>query len=243
MRAPGWCAASGPATMPEMKTTQAARALAHRSSTTAGSAQSPGRTFGRRIMNCALALALGVGVTTLGSGCDFFGEPTPDLTNKQHFAGKLVEFDYPGNWKSSVQTETTNGIEIIGASVQSSGAALVIVQTFSVAVPLTPSELLPGFIDGMKRSDAGALLTVQQDGQSDDAKLSKDILGATREGRRLKYTIGVGGVNVAHTVDIYLVELADISIVVYCQAPDSDVAKVSPAFDAVLSSLKRIEAK
>ena len=43
---------------------------------------------------------------------------------------------------------------------------------------------------------------------------------------------------VDHTVDIYVAQVGDHTVVIYAQAPDEDRAKATPAFDQILDSIK-----
>ena len=187
--------------------------------------------FGATLLLAPLALAT-------STGCDLFGEPKPDVANKQTFSGEGLHFDYPGNWESQVERETVEGgVTLTSIFVQAKrGNAMAIVQQFSPAVPVDYDMLVAEFVKGVQEGMPGFASAKQLDGGQWPA-INRTLVGADRPGRQVHYAAEVLGESVPHTVEIFFVELEDRTVVVYTQVPDEDRGKAVPGFDLLLDSL------
>ncbi|NVB37818.1 hypothetical protein G6O69_08230 [Pseudenhygromyxa sp. WMMC2535] len=171
------------------------------------------------------------------AGCGLFGEPKADVDNPVHFTDDGFAFDHPGNWETQVEREDIDEVTLTTVYVQSKyGNAMVIVQQFTPAVPLNYDQLAADFMLGIEEGTPDIASVEELDG-GDRPVIHRELLGAEREGRKVRYAPSVLGESVAHTVEIYFVELEARTLVIYTQVPDEDRGKAERGFDLVLDSL------
>ena len=61
----------------------------------------------------------------------------PDLTNVERHRGRVVSYEYPGNWKASRETEAIDGVSLTTHTIESSdGIAMLMVYTPAIEVDL-----------------------------------------------------------------------------------------------------------
>jgi hypothetical protein len=185
-------------------------------------------------MSARLSIVVGVAFVV---GCGMFGEPAPNVGSPNHHDAHGLAFDYPGNWTLKGDVDDSDGISLYTAEVESPGNALVMVQQFKPAVPLDIEALIVEVSAGMKdgaKEELGGMAEYTDDGTGD---IDRTLLGETRKGKEKRFTLGLLGQKVAHTMHLYPVELDDRSLVLYLQIPDEDRSKVLPGFDQILDSL------
>ena len=170
-------------------------------------------------------------------GCGMFGEPAPNVGSPNHHDAHGVAFDYPGDWTLKGDVSDAEGLELYTAEIESKGNALVMVQQFKPAVPLDIEELMVEVSAGMQegaKEELGGMAEYTDGGATD---VDRMLLGETRAGKAKRFTLGLLGQKVAHTMHLYPLELDDRSLVLYLQIPDEDSATVQPGFDQILDSL------
>lgn len=184
-----------------------------------------------------LSLAALLGLVSAG-GCHLItGEPAADVANPKRYQGHELAFDYPGNWSQTEESGVIEGIEMVTITAESPASSLAIVQQFRPSVPVGLDDVLDDFTQGMRESlqeELGGVVGMTDRSQS---TVEHALLGATREGRRKKYTLSLLGESADHTVDMYAAELEDRAIIVYVQAADEDLDKAQPGFELVMGSL------
>ena len=186
----------------------------------------------RSLLFAALLLPLAVTAT----GC---GEPQAKVNEPLHHSADGLAFDYPGNWKVSVERESIESIELVAVTTESKwGNALTIIQQFKPAVPIDYPTLLDQFIEGMKQSMVGALVEVHEVEGERAVPTHHALLGEEREGLRMRYTLSLAGESLDHTVDMFVATLDDRTIVVFTQVADEDRSKAEPGFEQVMKTLK-----
>ncbi len=185
-----------------------------------------------------LRLALVASLLATPLGCGMFGEPTPDLDDKQRYAEHGLSFEYPGNWKTEVEQEQLpGGVSLTSITVSGKrGNAMTIVQQFQPAVPVDYDDLVGEFVVGVREAMPGFVEARQLD-SGDWPTIHRQLFGAEREGRKVRYAIELLGESVPHTVDIYFAELEDRLVVVYAQIPDEDRDKAMPGFNLIMDSI------
>jgi hypothetical protein len=180
-----------------------------------------------------------LGLVLLGGtlGCHLLGEPTPNVGSPNHHAAHGLEFDYPGNWTLKGEVDNEEGIELYTANVESSGNAIAMVQQFKPALELDVEQMMIDVTAGMKEGAEQELGGVvdYSDGSTDDVQ--REFLGETRSGKEKHFTLGFLGEKVAHTMQMYPVELEDRALILYMQIPDEDRAKAQPGFDQIFASV------
>lgn len=184
------------------------------------------------------ALVFAAACLTSVTACDPFAERSPDVEHPQRFGEADLALDYPGNWKVSTERETVEQFSIHTHHFEPKwGNSMVMVQVFTPGLPVDYDQLLTDFRTGMKESMAGSLIEARTiDGQP-QVPAHHELLGEQREGRRMKFAIGMLGETVENTVEVYVAELDDRTLIVYTQAPDEDLATARPAFEQILGSI------
>jgi len=173
------------------------------------------------------------------AACDPFAQRAADVDNPQTFGEGDLTFEYPGNWKVETNRETVESFTIVTHNLEPRwGNSIAIVQVFTPGVSIEFDQLLSDFRTGMKESLAGALLEDRQVNGQDSITVEHDLMGSTREGRRMRFAISVLGETTESTVDVYVAELDDRTIIVYTQAPDGDLPQAKPGFEQVMNTLE-----
>ncbi len=184
----------------------------------------------------AIALVSAVGVPALG--CGWLIEPKPDVDNPKAFELDGLSLSYPGNWSVSQESEAVENVTITTATFESTGNAMLIVQQFAPSVPLDMSELATEYASTIQSSastEMGGIATVNVGASTE---ISREILGASRNGRQTHMSISVLGESVPHTLDVLGAELEDRTVVFISQVADEDRAKSLPAFELIMDSAK-----
>lgn len=186
---------------------------------------------------CAHALLVGSLSLASASGCGLLYEPKPEVEAPSHYAEHGLAFDYPGNWKLEAEKSSTEGIETVLVTVESSGSGIAMVQQFRPAIHMEPDEMLELLTAELRKAAgeqlAGAL-GYQQGGASAGVRT---LLGAERPMRRTEFAVALLGEKVPHTFELVMADLDDRTIVVLLQAPNEDLETVKPAFDLLVGSL------
>jgi hypothetical protein len=170
-------------------------------------------------------------------GCGVFGEPAPNVGSPSHHDAHGLAFDYPGNWTLKGEVEDSEGVELYSAEVESPGNALVLMQQFKPAISLEVESLMAEVSAGMQegaKEELGGMADYTEGGTRD---IDRTLLGETRPGKEKRFTLGLLGQKVAHTMLLYPLELEDRSLILYLQIPDEDSSKAQPGFDQILDSL------
>ncbi|MEM6292346.1 MAG: hypothetical protein AAGA54_13820 [Myxococcota bacterium] len=184
-------------------------------------------------------LSLVAAVSTLALGCGFFMEPTPDVDNPEQASAGAVEVKYPGNWKTSLETDTIEGVEFSSLTIESSGNAIAVVQVFEPAVPLEPDEVFTMYMEGVteaSKTEMGGLVDVGT--QTATSPFSHDLLGSSVEGRTATYNLSMLGETVPHKIQTVHTSTDDYTVVVVAQAPAEDWAKAEPGFELIYGSMR-----
>jgi hypothetical protein len=169
--------------------------------------------------------------------CGMFGEPKPDIVDAQRHTGAGLTFQYPGNWEIEVEQQPINDITVTMITATSKrGNAVAIVQQFQPLPVVDRDQIVVDFFAGIREAMPGVATIARLDGGVAPT-IHRELLGAEREGRKLRYSIEVLGESVPHTVDMIFAELEDRLIIVYSQIPDSDREVAMPGFDLVMDSL------
>jgi hypothetical protein len=180
---------------------------------------------------------LGLVVLAGTLGCHLLGEPTPNVGSPNHHAANGLDFDYPGNWTLKSEMQNEEGIALYTAEIESSGNAIAMVQQFEPSVPLEVDQLMVDLTTGMRegaQQEFGGVIDYA-DGRIVDVE--RTLLGQTRTGKEKQFTLSALGEKLAHTMQVYPVELEDRSLILYMQVPDEDRAKAQPGFDQIYDSI------
>jgi hypothetical protein len=184
---------------------------------------------------CKLVLIASLLFTPLG--CGMFGEPKPDIAAAQRHTGAGLTFEYPGNWEAEVEQEQLEGMTLTMITVSSKhGNAVAIVQQFQPLPVVDRDQIVQDFYEGITEAVPGVAKINRLDGGT-AATIHRALLGAEREGRKLRYSIEIMGESVPHTVDMIFAELEDRLVIVYSQIPDEDREKAMPGFELIMDSL------
>ncbi len=159
------------------------------------------------------------------------------MGSPSHHAANGLEFDYPGNWKLKSEMQNEAGVELYTAEIESSGNAIAMVQQFKPWVPLVVDELMVDIAAGMREGAKQELGGVVDYVEGDVVDVERTLLGETRTGKEKRFTLSLLGEKVAHTMQIYPVELEDRSLILYMQIPDEDRGKAQPGFDQIYDTL------
>ncbi len=176
---------------------------------------------------------------TAVAACDPFAARKADVDNPQTFGEGDLSFDYPGNWKIESERETVESFSIVSHTLEPRwGNALVVVQVFTPGVEIEFEQLLSDFRQGMRESFAGSLIEDRQIDGQDSVEVHHDLIGESRPGRRMRFAVEILGESTENTVDIYVANLEDRTVIVYTQAPDDEIAQARPAFEQVMGTMK-----
>lgn len=189
----------------------------------------------RALPKLLLALTCLTPALGLTTGC---GEPKADIANKQHYSGHHLNFDYPGNWKTSEESEGLGGtLTMTMIYVEAKGGnAMVIVQHFNEGLEVDYDELVSEFVNGMREAMPGIVNIQELDGGQRET-IEREIDGQKREGRRIRYAPEIFGESVPHTVEAYFMQFEGEMVILYTQVPDEDRSKAEPGFNLILDSL------
>ncbi|MBW2278067.1 MAG: hypothetical protein JRF63_11270 [Deltaproteobacteria bacterium] len=196
----------------------------------------------REVVLCGLALS-----ATLLAGCSsceavsgFFVEPAPELEHPQTYSGAEVAFYYPGNWKATESNLSDVGVTAKIIEVESAGNAYLAVQIFTPALPLDALELLDETTRAMHAEVSRMSGGLVRSGDGITTDVTRQLLGAVRAGKRRQLTLEVLGEQVPHTIEVYAVELAQLSVVVLTTGADEDMSRLGPGYAQVLDSLQLV---
>ena len=185
-----------------------------------------------------LRLPLLAAVSSFVVGCGFFVEPTPDVDNPKQASAGGVEVKYPGNWKTSFESETIEGVEFSSLTIESSGNAIAVVQVFEPSVPLGAEEVFTTYMEGVteaSKTEMGGLVDVGT--QTATTVFSHDLFGQSVEGRTATYQLSMLGETVPHRIQTLHSTTDERTVVVVAQAPAEDWAKAEPGFELVYGSM------
>ena len=170
----------------------------------------------------------------------FFVEPQPDVENPKTFTGREIAFSYPGNWKATASTLCEGEITARIVEIESAGNAYLAVQVFSPAMSLDPAELLEETTREMHMEISRVSGGLVNSGDGITTDVTRQLLGAVRPGKKRSLTVEVFGERVPHTIEIYAVELQNLSVVVLSTGADEDLRKLGPGYALVLDSLQLV---
>lgn len=186
----------------------------------------------------SLLLLLAALISLFLPACGLLGEPTPDLGSPNTVTAFGVGFRYPGNWKLEQSEEVTSDIKVATLTTESRGSGLAMVQIFKPGVPLDAADVLRSFLKelpgAVDETAVGSVASVTTQGSED---VTRTIAGTTRAGKRSTFRIRVLSETVPHTLEVYAFALGDVSVAIYFQAADEDLAKAGLAFDHIASTL------
>lgn len=178
-------------------------------------------------------------VTTafFGAGCGFFMEPKPDLENKK--TAQLGDFsvEYPGNWKTELETDEAEGMKFSSLTVESEGSAIALVQVFEPAIEFTAEQVFETYVEGMleaSKTEFGGVLDVSVHGQED---FSRAVLGSTWAGRTGTVDVKLLGEKVPNRIQTVQHSNDERTVIIVVQAPTEDWKTASPGFDAIYDGL------
>ena len=168
------------------------------------------------------------------AGC----ERRPDLEHPKRFDEGGVGFAYPGNWKVTAETSAEGAVTIRSISLETPGAALVMIEEFKPAIRVELREFLEKLLHHMNKFAAGktrGLVTVEN---LSSEPVQRHLLGETRAGLRYRFRMAALGERVPHTFEGYSVALADRTLVLVAQAPDEDLHRVEAGFARIFESVE-----
>lgn len=186
---------------------------------------------------CTHALLVGSLALASAPACGLLFEPKPEVDAPHHYAEHGLAFDYPGNWKLETEKSSTEGIETLMVTVESSGSGIAMVQQFRPAVHVGPDEMLELLTTELRKAageQLGGTVGYQQGRASEGVRT---LLGAERPTRRTEFALSLLGEKVPHTFEVVMADLEDRTVVVLLQAANEDLETVRPAFDLLVGSL------
>lgn len=190
----------------------------------------------------AARLASFVLVTTLcGTGCGFFMEPKPDLENKKTATVSHLSVEYPGNWKTELETDDSDGVKFSSLTVESSGNAIALVQVFEPGVDLGPQMVSQTYAEGMveaSKEEFGGVLSVSVHSDKD---FTREVLGDTWVGRSGTADVKLLGEKVPNRIQTLQHTDEERTVIIVVQAPTEDWNTASPGFDAIYDGLKKTD--
>ena len=191
-------------------------------------------------MGSRLGFVTALALSTLSSGCGLLGEPTPDVANPKSVLYQGFTFDHPGNWSGKGTTETIETFEVNTFNLESKGSALVMVQVAHPALGYSPDEFMKGFMDGVTDAvdeEFGGLIGAEAGGT---VPLTKTVMGEEWIGRKGRFTVSVLNERVPTTTEMFGADIDEnTTVIIYLQAPNEDIAKVTPGFDQVVGSFAK----
>ncbi|MBV1857752.1 MAG: hypothetical protein KUG77_05010, partial [Nannocystaceae bacterium] len=168
----------------------------------------------------------------------FFMEPKPDLENKKVAEVRNFSVEYPGNWKTELETDEANGVTFASLTVESDGNAIAIVQVYEPGLDLDPEEVYKTYTEGMvevAKEEFGGVLDVAFHGEKD---FSRDVLGVAWVGRTGIVDVKLMGEKVPNRIQTVQQVTEARTVIIVVQAPEDDWKTASPGFDAIFDGLK-----
>jgi len=185
--------------------------------------------------------AFAVATALSGVGCGFFMEPKPDLENKKTAEVGRFSVEYPGNWKTELETDDIDGVKFASLTVESGGNAIAVVQVFEPGVELSPDEVFEMYAEGMveaSKTEFGGVLDISVHGKKD---FTRGILGTTWVGRTGTVDVKLLGEKVPNRLQTLQHYDEQRTVVIVAQAPVEDWNTATHGFDAIYDGLKESE--
>lgn len=162
------------------------------------------------------------------TGC----EKTAQVGKAKTYQEDRVQFQYPGNWKVTSDSETAN---VRGIIVETAGAALVLVQIYPADLPLEIAEFARQFSKQAQKE------TIQI------ASWREPSYTAAEETQGYKVvteraSIALLGAEVPHTRRYHQKQFGDKIVFIIVQVADEDEHLVRAGFDQILQSFRHTDA-
>lgn len=179
-----------------------------------------------------------VATALFGAGCGFFIEPKPDLDNKKTAQLGNFSVEYPGNWKTELETDDAEGVKFSSLTVESDGSAIAVVQVFEPAIDFSADQVFDTYVEGMieaSKTEFGGVLDVSVHSEEE---FSRAVLGSTWAGRRGTFDVKLLGEKVPNRIQTVQHSNDERTVIIVVQAPTEDWKTASPGFDAIYDGLK-----
>lgn len=164
-------------------------------------------------------------------------EPKPDLENKKTAQVGPFSVEYPGNWKTELESDEAEGMTFSSLTVESEGSAIAMVQVFEPAIEFSPERVFETYVEGMleaSKTEFGGVLNLSVHGEAD---FSRAVLGSTWAGRTGTVDVRLLGEKVPNRIQTVQHSDEQRTVVIVVQAPTEDWATASPGFDAIYDGL------
>ena len=164
-------------------------------------------------------------------------EPKPDLENKKTAEVGRLSVEYPGNWKTELESDELEGVNFASLTVESSGNAIAVIQVFEPGVELTPDEVFEMYAEGMveaSQTEFGGVMNVSVHSKQD---LTRGVMGTTWVGRMGTVDVKLLGETVPNHLQTLQHFTPERTVVIVAQAPTEDWDTARHGFDAIYDGL------